>query len=221
MISSNKNSRVPLVILALLFVAFTLLVMTVDVRPIGPEGSMVGFSSLNGAFRDAFKENLLLYEITEYLGIAAILVLAAWGASGLFQWIKRKHLLKVDPQLLAFGITVILVLICYVFFEIFVVNMRPILGEDGLEASYPSSHTMLALSVFSCSLSCLKRYITKKPLRVFCCVLVLAAMALMIFGRLFCGVHWLTDIVGSVLLSAALYEVYLYLSCILCDKCKQ
>ena len=36
-----------------LFFLFTALVMTVDVQPIGPNGTTVGLASINGAFRDA------------------------------------------------------------------------------------------------------------------------------------------------------------------------
>ena len=38
--------------------------------------------------------------------------------------------------------------------------------------------------------------------------LVVLFSAFMVIGRLVAGVHWLTDIVGSVLLSAGLYALY-------------
>ena len=37
---------------------------------------------------------------------------------------------------------------------------------------------------------------------------VILFSAFMVIGRLVAGVHWLTDIVGSVLLSAGLYALY-------------
>ena len=41
----------------LLFAAFTAIIMTVDVQPIGPEGTSVGLATFNGADRKSTRLN--------------------------------------------------------------------------------------------------------------------------------------------------------------------
>ena len=52
------------------------------------------------------------------------------------------------------------------------------------------------------------RRIKNKALRKVVSVIINAFSAFMVFGRLLSGVHWFTDIVGGVLLSAGLVLMY-------------
>lgn len=210
MIKQEKKLLSAFVLTFAIFVVFTVLVVTVDVSPIGPQNSSVGFSHVNGFFRDLINQNSFWYTLTEGMGTVALLWVLLWALAGLLQWIGRKSLFKIDPSLLAFGLIVLVVLMCYAFFEVFVINYRPILGEEGLEASYPSSHTMLAVCVSSCSVNLvrciLSRGVVQKAALLICRVFIV----LMPVGRMLSGVHWFTDIIGSLLLSAAIYLLFLF-----------
>ena len=190
------------------FVLWTVLVSLVDIRPIGPNGSRVGFAALNGFVQDLTGVNLFLYTVTDWLGLVPIAVAFGFAILGLAQWIKRKSLLKVDGSLLVLGGFYIAVIASYIFFETVVINYRPTLIDGYLEASYPSSTTMLVMCVMPTAMLQLRPRIKNDVFRR--CVLILIALftAFMVIGRLLSGVHWLTDIIGGALLSAGLVIIY-------------
>ena len=206
----NKTKRNFLIsgLLFVLFAIFTLLVKIVDVKPIGPQNSSVGFSSVNKFFFELFGKNHTWYNITELLGYLSFAFVGLFGLIGAYQLVKRKSLLKVDKEILALGVFYVLVALFYVLFEIIVINCRPVLMEGVLEASYPSSHTMLAICIMMSSSVALEGFVKNKKIRFGLFALLLALSALMAFGRLASGVHWFTDIVASVLLSSALVMTY-------------
>ncbi len=206
---STLHSFILTAVLFLAFLLFTAAVLTVDVQPIGPEGSPVGFAKLNGWFRDTVKVNLTLYKLTDHLGCLALLVAAGFGCLGLYQLVKQKSLLGVNYRILLLGVFYVIVLCFYVFFEIAVVNFRPVILEEGLEASYPSSHTVLGVCIMLTAMMEFRYLFWKKKalcdlLDVVCWVLCAA----IVLGRLISGVHWLTDIMGGMLLSASLVLLY-------------
>ena len=194
------------------FVLWTVLISLVDIRPIGPNGSRVGFAALNGFVHDLTGVDLLLYTVTDWLGLVPIAAAFGLAVLGLVQWIKRKSLLKVDGSLLVLGIFYIVVMAAYIFFEVVVINYRPTLIDGYLEASYPSSTTMLVMCVMPTAMLQLRPRIKNRVFRR--CVLIATAAftAFMVIGRLLSGVHWLTDIIGGALLSTALVMVYASLS---------
>ena len=107
--------------------------------------------------------------------------------------------------------TAALVLIAvYLLFEKVVVNYRPILIEGKPEASYPSSTTLLVLSVMPTFLIQMNARIKREGLRKLAAVVILAFTVFMVGGRLISGVHWLSDILGGVLLSAGLVMLYAF-----------
>ena len=194
------------------FVLWTVLVSLVDIRPIGPNGSRVGFAALNGFVHGLTGVNLLLYTITDWLGLVPIAVAFSFAVLGLGQWIKRKSLLKVDGSLLALGGFYIVVMAAYIFFEAVVINYRPTLIDGYLEASYPSSTTMLVMCVMPTAMLQLRTRIKNRVFR-WCMLIAIAAFtAFMVIGRLLSGVHWLTDIIAGALLSAGLVIIYASLS---------
>ena len=206
----NKNGR-NIVLTALLFVvfiAFTVLVCKVDVAAIGPLDSSVGCAKINGAVAKLLPYNELFYKITKYLGYLAILICAAFAVKGCMEFLQKKSLRKVDPRLVILGIYYVVVIVFYVTFNKVVVNYRPVLEDGALEASYPSSHTMLAVCVFLSTIVHISLGKssdgTKKAVKVLMYILT----AVMVVGRLISGVHWFTDIVGGVLHSAALFMMY-------------
>ena len=193
--------------LLLLFILFTAVVANVDVQPIGPNASSVGFASANGHFRDLIGNNDGWYKFTEVLGVLSILVMLMFAAIGVIQLVTRKALKKVDSEILALGVFYAIVVFFYLLFNVVAVNYRPILVDGQLEASYPSSHSMLAVCVMLSAILPLKKRLPAKVMPAVKAVCI-AVAALTVLGRLLSGVHWFTDIVGGVLLSCALTALY-------------
>lgn len=190
------------------FAIWTVLVRFVDVQAIGPENSAVGFASLNGAFHALTGLHMALYDLTDLLSVIPLGIIACFGLLGLYQWIRRKKLFRVDSSILVLGGFYVVVMAFYAFFEVVEVNYRPILIEGVLETSYPSSTTMLAMCVLPTAIMQLRSRIQNRGLNT-CVTLALAAFtAFMVIGRLISGVHWLSDIIGGALLSTGLVVLY-------------
>jgi len=190
------------------FVLFTVSLKLVDLQPIGPRGSAVAYGAMNYRVHQCFGVNWLLYHITDWAGVAAILVAVGFAVLGLVQWIKRKHILKVDKSILILGVYYVLVFGVFVFFEYNVINRRPVLINGFLEASYPSSTTMLAACVLPVAMREFRRLIKRRYLSNTVNVLCGIFTAFMVLGRLACGVHWFTDVLGGLLFSAGMVLLY-------------
>lgn len=196
-----------LIILAA-FVLWTLAVSMVDVQVIGPRGSAVGFATLNGWFHSLTGVNMTLYTITDWLGLVPVAFGIGFAILGLTQWIQRKCIWRVDRSVLTLGGFYMVTLAAYLFFEEFVVNYRPVLIQGILEASYPSSTTLLVMCVMPTAAMQLRQRIKNRPFRWAVSATITAFTVFMVVGRLVSGVHWLTDIVGGALLSAGLVKLY-------------
>ena len=190
------------------FVLWTVLVSFVDVRAIGPNGSSVGFATLNGYVHERIGVNIPLYTITDWLGLVPIGVAFGFAVLGLVQWVGRKSLFKVDRSILALGGFYIIVLAMYIFFEIVVINYRPVLIDGYLEASYPSSTTMLVMCVMPTAMMQLHARIENDVFRRCVMISIAVFIGFMVIGRLVSGVHWLSDIIGGALISAGLVMIY-------------
>ncbi len=194
--------------LILAFILWTILIQTVDVQPVGVKGTSVGFSTVNLWFHRLTGVHMGLYTITDWLGLVPIAVCTGFGILGVLQWIHRKSIAKVDRDILLLGAYYILVILGYLIFEMIPINYRPILIDGFMEASYPSSTTLLVLSVMPTLLFQVNRRAKSQTVRRITAAFAVLFSAFMVIGRLVAGVHWLTDIVGSVLLSAGLYCLY-------------
>lgn len=200
-------------VFALLFVLLLVLVKTADVAAVGPEGTEIGLSRLNVAVRDALGFHPVWYGITQALGGLAIVVAAAFALVGLVQLARRKSFWKVDREIGALGILYAVVIALYALFEVVVVNYRPLImpGEEHVEASFPSSHTMLVCVVMGSAMLLARRYLSGRGdgvKRAAAEALGALVIALTVFGRLYAGVHWFTDVLAGILLSAALLSLY-------------
>ena len=190
------------------FAAWTALIQRVDVQPAGQNGTAIGFATFNTWFHRATGVHMALYTATDWLGLVPVGICLAFGLLGLVQLVRRKRLLRVDKDLLLLGIYYALVVLAYLAFEQHPVNYRPILIEGRLEASYPSSTTLLVLSVMpTLAFQARCRLRNRAVQRAVCAAALLFSLA-MVLGRLVSGVHWLTDIIGSVLLSRGLFRLY-------------
>ena len=182
------------------FILWTVLVQFVHVRPIGPEGSGVGFAALNGWFHNLTGVHMALYTITDWLSLIPLGFAAGFGLLGLIQLIQG----RLERSIVVLGIFYVVVLACFAFFEVVVINYRSVLIEGVLEASYPSSTTMLCLCVMPTAVMQLR----SRGCRRWLSVILTAFTIFMVAARAISGVHWITDIIGGILLSAALVEFY-------------
>ena len=190
------------------FVLWTLATCFVDVRAIGPQESTVGFATINQFIHNLTGVHMTLYNITDWLGLVPLGFIMGFALLGLIQWIKRKHLMQVDYSILALGGFYIIVLTVYVLFELLTINYRPVLIEGFLEASYPSSTTMLVMCVMPTAIMQFNVRIKNRILKRCIALVMTAFIAFMVIGRLVSGVHWFTDIIGGALLSTGLVLMY-------------
>ena len=99
-------------------------------------------------------------------------------------------------------------MVAYLLFEVVVINYRPVLIDGRMEASYPSSTTMLVMCVIPTAMMQLNARVKNKTIQKTVLGILLAFTVFMVIGRLISGVHWFTDIVGGALLSAGLVMLY-------------
>ena len=196
------------IVLLTAFLLWTVAVCTIDVRPIGPLDSAVGFAALNQWAHARTGVNLLLYLLTDWLSLIPLVLILCFALLGLAQWLRRKGLRKVDGDILLLGGFYLLVMTLFLLFEALAINYRPILPDGVLEASYPSSTTMLVLCVMPTACLQLRARGKNDKFRRRGTGLMMAFTAFMVIARLLSGVHWLTDIVGGALLSGGLVSLY-------------
>lgn len=196
------------ILLIVVFAIWTLLIQVVDVQPIGQNGTNIGFATFNIWFHELTGVHMTIYTITDWMGLIPIFVCMIFGGIGLGQWIKRRSLLKVDRDILFLGIYYVIVIFGYLIFEMIPINYRPILIEGVMEASYPSSTTLLVLSVMPTLTFQMNRRMKNMAVCKMLSILTILFSSFMVVGRWICGVHWFTDIIGSIILSTGLFCVY-------------
>lgn len=196
------------IVSAVLFAVWTALIMMVDVLPCGVNGTNIGLAAFNTWFHRLTGVHMTLYSITDWLGLVPIFICFVFGGIGLVQMIKRRSLFKVDGDILILGAFYVAVIFCYLIFEMIPINYRPVLIEGHMEASYPSSTTLLVLSVMPTLTEQanrrLKNAFAKRAISIFSICFSL----FMVLGRMISGVHWFSDILGSVLISCSLFSFY-------------
>lgn len=206
--TKEKNALLLGILFVAAFIIWTIAVLTVDVAPVGVKGTDIGFASLNCWFHQLTGVHIELYVITDWLGLVPIAVCMVFAAIGLAQWMKRKSIMKVDYDIIILGIYYVIVIAEYLLFEMVPINYRPILINGFMEASYPSSTALLVLSVMPTCIFQINHRMKTLPVKQTFNFLITAFSALMVIGRLVSRVHWLTDIVGAILLSAGTFCIY-------------
>ncbi|MBR2675654.1 MAG: phosphatase PAP2 family protein [Solobacterium sp.] len=208
---SKKAKYILSAVLFALFILLAVLLKTVDVAPIGPEGTSIGLSHLNVMFRDMIGTNQDVYMLTKIAGIVTIGIVGIFAVMGLVQWIQRKNLFKIDRELLYLAGLYFAIFVFYVLFnKVIVINYRPVImpGDLHPEPSFPSSHSLMGCVVMGSAFMLVKRYVERDALdlilRAFCVI----NMLVLVLGRFLSGVHWFTDILGGILLGFALLLIY-------------
>lgn len=206
--TKGKKELISGVVLIAVFCLWTLLIQTVDVQSAGVNGTDIGLATVNVKFHSLTGVSMTLYDITDWLGLVPVFVCMTFGFVGLVQLIKRKSLIKVDADIIFLGVYYVIVIAGYLVFEMIPINYRPILINGFMEASYPSSTTLLVLSVMPTLVFQVERRAGNNIVRKLVFILTTVFSAFMVIGRLVSGVHWITDIIGSVFLSAGLFYIY-------------
>ena len=194
------------------FALWTVLIKHIDVQNAGPNGTEIGFATINVWFHQLTGVHMLIYTITDWLGLVPIIICMCFGMLGLVQLVKRRSLFKVDTDILLLGAYYVVVILGYLLFEMVPINYRPILINGNLEASYPSSTTLLVLSVMPTLKYQSDRRIANPMTRKSIVLFVIVFSSFMVIGRLISGVHWATDIAGSIFLSSGLFMIYRYIA---------
>ena len=205
---TNRKKMIASVSFLIAFLLWTVAVATVDVQPIGPEDSRVGFAGLNQWLHQRTGVHMGLYVLTDWLSLIPFCFVAGFGFLGLYQWISRRSFWKVDRSILVLGGFYLITGSVFLFFEKCIINYRPVLMDGILEASYPSSTTMLMLCVMPTAVMQLRNRIRHKSLQKLAISAMTVFTLLMVIGRVVSGVHWFTDIIGGVLLSCGLVALY-------------
>ena len=210
----KKKSYILSLFLLVLAITFTILVAKVDVKPVGPINpetgvtSEVGFATINSAIAKRFEYNSVCYNISKYVGFLAFAFIAFYGIIGLIELIKKKSFKDINKVLYALVVFYVCIAIIYALFEVLTINYRPILMDNELEASYPSSHTLLAICVCGSSLIVSHHLIKKEKLKIILNVVATIMMILIIVTRFLSGVHWFTDIIGAIIISAFMLQSF-------------
>lgn len=212
MTKNNQKTLYTAICILVGFVLWTIAIQFIDIQVIGPQGSSVGFATLNQFVHNLTGVNMSFYTITDWLGLVPLGFAMGFALLGFIQLIKRKHILKVDFNILALGGFYIVVFAIYIFFEMFVVNYRPVLINGILEASYPSSTTMLVMCIMPTAIMQFNNRIKNKTLKKLISVSIIVFILFMVIGRILSGVHWITDIIGGAMLSCGLVMLYYFVS---------
>lgn len=209
---NNQKTLYTAICMLVAFVLWTIAIQFIDVKSIGPQNSSVGFATLNQFIHNLTGVNMSLYTITDWLGLVPLGFAMGFALLGFIQWIKRKRILKVDYSILVLGGFYFVVIAIYIFFEMFVVNYRPILIDGILEASYPSSTTMLVMCIMPTAIMQFNNRIKNEKMKKLISVSIIVFILFMIIGRVLSGVHWVTDIIGGAMLSCGLVMLYRFVS---------
>ena len=194
--------------LLLLFCALTVALTLVDVRAAGESGAPVGLATLNEWAWNAIGQSELALSISDALGALFIAAVGAFGVTGLVQVIRRKGILRADRELYVMAGGLVVLAAVYVLFEIVIVNYRPVLEDGALAASYPSSHAMLAIAVAGMGMAYLQARAKKGALTYVLYGALNVLSVATVVCRVLGGVHWVTDIVGGMLLGAVIAFAY-------------
>lgn len=200
--------------LFVVFAVFTIIAKFVDTGLVLTTNTKIGLSSINKPIFDSIKISDAWGTVSTVLFLVAALVALALIVIGVREFIKTKQLSKVNHKILFLIGLYMLTVFFYFLFEILIVNYRPLLDEGLAKASYPSSHTLLVCVVCLSACFVVPDYIKNKPLKITIISLLILISLLTPVTRMLAGMHWFSDIIGSLLLSAALVMCYYSTTCL-------
>lgn len=185
-----------------LFLLLIVFLLTVDVGYAVPHAP-VGLSTVNGFVFEAIGENPEWEMVSFVLLIISVLLMCAQGLCIFIKMIRTRKLW----EMVAVGHAWLLALVFYILFEFCIVNYRPILEDGELAASFPSSHTLIAVVLFGV-MAVWFAYLLPRSVKKYVIIALLGAAAFVsALARLMVGVHWLTDVLGGMLLGGVIVSL--------------
>lgn len=207
----KKNNLKNIIItssLFLLFIIFTILTKIINVENVGPENSEIGFAKINTSIYQSITPNEIWDKLADIIMIVAIGIVIAFMIIGFIQLIKRKNLFKVDKEILFLGVIYILIICCYIAFELFVINYRPTLINGELEASFPSTHTLIVSAIMATGVIFTHRKINNKLIKILIDAIACICIIVVSISRILSGMHWITDVIAALLLTTSITMLY-------------
>ena len=209
-LSKKTKFLITTILLLMLTIFFIVTLKLVDVKPIGPQETRVGYATLNKAVFDKVGTSSLWLDVTKYMGYGCLAVAGLFTVLAVIQLIRRWSLSAVDRHFKGVIVLYLAVLVVEALFRYLVINRRPVLlpGETVPAPSFPSTHTMIACVAMGSAVMMIDYYVENslaQALLQFFCIL---CMIILVGGRLLAGVHWLTDIIGGILISLVLLTTY-------------
>ena len=201
------------------FIVLIFALKIVDVVEVGPDSAQIGLSRVNIWFRNLWHYDKELgyspfwYAFTKVLGWVSLAVCAFWA--GLF---VRDMILSggfdgvgTDKNLAASFFLYVLAAIVFGIFNLLVVNYSPVLvpGKTKPSPSFPSFYVLLSVIAWgSTAFHIADIFDEKKTLRFILTALCIAFILAGTFSCALCGLNWLTDIIGAILLGITLLFIY-------------
>ena len=157
-----------------------------------------------------YNKNMQWEQITDIILFTSFAVLGVFALLGLYQWITRKSLKKVDRKLLAFVPTLaIMTVVYFIFNKIWIISTRP---DGSGESSFPSTHAMVVATIFFCTMLALPKYVKSKPLRITLDIIMVALISLVATGRVLANKHWPMDVICGLVFAVVLSCIYQFIA---------
>ena len=205
----TKENIKQIILTSLMIVLATLFTIAVDkIDTTIVWGQDIGFSKINIAVHQILQTSDSFDMLSDICLVASALLLGGLVFMGSYQLIAGKGFKKVDKELLLGGAVIALTVIVYLFFEKVIINFRPVLENGYLEASYPSTHVLFCVVINMITIDYLHAKIKNKKFMVPAVALVGALTLFGFVARVLSGMHWMTDIVGALIISSAFVMLY-------------
>ena len=143
--------------------------------------------------------------ITNIILISALITVAFFAALGLYQWITRKSLKKVDPEILWMPLPLLLMTIVYFIFIFFPVATRP---NGSGESSFPSTHVMVVTTIYFMITIIIPKYIKSTAIQIALEFIIVIFISLTCTGRIMAELHSLWDVIGGIVFAFIFSEIY-------------
>lgn len=144
--------------------------------------------------------------ITDIILASSLAVLAVFAILAFCQWIKRKSLAKIDPELLWLPLPLVLMAATYFIFDkLLILSTRP---NGSGESSFPSTHVMVVTTIFAIAAILIPKYVKSDLIRTFLYAAMLTLVATTCVGRVLADMHWIADVIGALVFSAIFVIIY-------------
>jgi undecaprenyl-diphosphatase len=143
--------------------------------------------------------------ITNIILISSLITLGFFVLLGLYQWISRGSIKKVDPEILWMPLPLLLMALVYAIFLMFPVATRP---NGSGESSFPSTHVMVATTIYFMVTIIVPKYIKSTFAQITVELIIVILISLTCTGRIMAELHSLWDVIGGIVFAFIFSEIY-------------